>query len=242
MKKLFQLFLCVGILCTMFGCSKPKVDDEAIDRLLPAIKSMKDYKSFDYTVGFEALSMNASGTLSGSCIFDKNQYSLAIDFDIPGQTIQKLGEVYILDDMTYANILGQKGKQKLEIKDFSFGFDLDTIGFSKEEMKKSLKAASIDGNKLHFEVKDELIKDSMDQGNFNFEDANIQEITGFAMDVELENDSMSGLSLTFEGLSDGKETSISLYVTLKNINKKESIDFPKDMKDWPLKEGSLIGD
>lgn len=242
MKKLFQLFLCIGILCTMFGCSKPKVDDEAIDRLLPAIKSMQNYKSFDYTVGFEAPSINASGTLFGTCIFDKKQYSLTIDLDIAGQAISKLGEIYIVDDMGYANILGEKGKEKIDFSNTSFSFDLDTIGFSKKEMKNSLQAASIDGNKLHFEVKDELIKESMEKGSFNFEDANIQEITGFTIDVELENDSMSGLTLTFDGLSDGKETSISMYATLKNINKKESIDFPKDMKDWPLKESGLIED
>ena len=77
MKTLIQLFLCSTILLSMFGCSKPKIDDEAIDRIIPAVQKFAEVDSFDYELGFEAPLTN--GKLYGSCILDELQLSLFLD-------------------------------------------------------------------------------------------------------------------------------------------------------------------
>lgn len=232
MKKLFQLFLCVGVLVTMFGCSKSKVDDEAIDRIVPAIQKFAELDSFDYEVGFE--SPAANGKLYGSCLLEKMQLSLLVDLNAQGMKIDKFAELYIKDEMLYVSALGQKEKQNFEIPEtLNVSFDPETVSIDKKSLKENLEVASIDSGKLHFEVKEETIKEAIKNGELNASDAGIDEVESVVFDIELENDFIKAMSLTIGGKTDNEEVSVTAYLKLDNINQKKAIDFPKDMEKWP---------
>lgn len=232
MKKLFQLFLCVGVLVTMFGCSKSKVDDEAIDRIVPAIQKFAELDSFDYEIGFE--SPAANGKLYGSCLLEKMQLSLLLDLNAQGMKIDKFAELYIKDEMLYVSALGQKEKQNFEIPEtLNVSFDPETVSIDKKSLKENLEVASIDSGKLHFEVKEETIKEAIKNGELNASDAGIDEVESVVFDIELENDFIKAMSLTIGGKTDNEEVSVTAYLKLDNINQKKAIDFPKDMDKWP---------
>lgn len=232
MKKLFQLFLCVGVLITMFGCSKSKVDDEAIDRIVPAIQKFAELDSFDYEIGFE--SPAANGKLYGSCLLEKMQLSLLLDLNAQGMKIDKFAELYIKDEMLYVSALGQKEKQNFEIPEtLNVSFDPETVSIDKKSLKENLEVASIDSGKLHFEVKEETIKEAIKNGELNASDAGIDEVESVVFDIELENDFIKAMSLTIGGKTDNEEVSVTAYLKLDNINQKKAIDFPKDMDKWP---------
>ena len=232
MKKLFQLFLCVGVLVTMFGCSKSKVDDEAIDRIVPAIQKFAELDSFDYEVGFE--SPAANGKLYGSCLLEKMQLSLLVDLNAQGMKIDKFAELYIKDEMLYVSALGQKEKQNFEIPEtLNVSFDPETVSIDKKSLKENLEVASIDSGKLHFEVKEETIKEAIKNGELNASDAGIDEVESVVFDIELENDFIKAMSLTIGGKTDNEDVSVTAYLKLDSINQKKAIDFPKDMEKWP---------
>lgn len=240
MKKLIQLFLCSTVLFSMFGCSKPKIDEQAIDRIIPAVQKFAEVDSFDYELGFEAPLTN--GKLYGSCILDELQLSLFLDLTSNGMKSEKFAEVYIVDQTAYMNALGQKQKQKLEWGNMpSFSFDPETVGFDKEMFKENLKAASIEGETLHFELKDEIVQDASVKGDINFKEIGIDEVNNMIIDVELANDFFKSLTLTFEGLSNGEKVTVSAYLKLDSINEKKTLEFPKDLDTWPLAKSNNSG-
>lgn len=237
MKKLFQLFLCVGVIVTMFGCSKSKVDDDAIDRIVPAIQKFAELDSFDYEIGFEAPAAN--GKLYGSCLLEKMQLSLLLDLNAQGMKIEKFAELYIKDEMLYVSALGQKEKQNFEIPEtLNVSFDPETVSIDKKSLKENLEVASIDSDKLHFEVKEKTIKEAIKSGELNVSDAGIDEVESVVFDIELENDFIKAMSLTIGGKTDKEDVSVTAYLKLDSINQKKAIDFPKGMEKWPSAESN----
>lgn len=233
MKKLFQLWLCITVLFTMFGCSKSKIDDKAIDRIVPAVQKFAELDSFDYEIGLDAPSAKAK--IYGSCLLDKLQLSLFVDVEAEGMNMEKFLELYIVDNMLYNKGMGQKQKQEIKLNEsFKVSFDPDTVSFSKKDFKQHLKAASIKDNTLHFELKDETIKDAVENGNIDVAQLGIEEITDTMFDIELENDFIKGVSVTFTGLNNGEKTSITAYLKLNDINQKKTLELPKDIEDWPM--------
>lgn len=237
MKKICKLFLCIGLLFMTFGCSKPKVDDEALDQLISAVKKFSELTSFDYTIGIDIPVKDVKAELYGSCLLDGPQFSMMLDMDAEGQKLEKFIEFYFVDNTMYASFMGMKQRQKVDnledVLNISVQGSLDDI--NKEEMKKMVKEASINGNKLRFVIKDEFLKDSIEKGETDLSQLDIQEVTSASSEIELEDGFIKSAKITAEGLSNGKKTTVSTYLELGDINKKESISFPKDMKEWPLK-------
>lgn len=233
MKKLFQLWLCITVLFTMFACSKPKIDDEAIDRIIPAVQKFAELDSFDYEIGLDAPSAKAK--IYGSCLLDKLQLSLFVDVDAEGMNMEKFLELYIADNMLYTKGLGQKQKQEMNLdKTLKVSFDPDTVNFNKKDLKQHLKAASIKNNTLHFELKDETVKDAVKNGNIDVKELGIEEVSDTMFDIELDNEFIKSVSITFSGLNNGEKTSITAYLKLNNINQMKSLELPKDIEDWPM--------
>lgn len=139
-------------------------------------------------------------------------------------------------------------KQKTSLKDAmgtasipNVNFDADTFKMNKEDMKKFLKEASVKGNdlKLSFDVEKLNEETKKETEKNNVTDANV-EFKKLDMDVTLNNDFMEKAVITMEMTNTKGETKQemngTISLTVKDINKVSSIDFP-DFKDY--KEGSI---
>lgn len=232
MKKLFPLFMCLIVLCTMFGCSKPKVDDEAIDRIIPAVQKFAELENFDYEIGLQSPVTNAK--IYGSCILDQLQLSLFVDLEAEGMKSNKLAELYIADNMLYANGFGQKQKQEIDLQNMiPVSFDPETVSFDKDDLKKHLKKASVNNDTLHFEIKEDTVKDAVKSGDINVGELGLSEVNEVMFDIETKDEFINQISFTFVGLNDKEKATITVYVQLDNINQRKSLEFPKDMNSWP---------
>lgn len=127
-------------------------------------------------------------------------------------------------------------------------FDKKTFSLPKSEMKKYLKEASIDGNKLSlvFDV-DKINKESNKlaaKGNPLLSQADDTKMKEIKVDVTLKDKKISKAKMNFASSSivDGEETGDvkgSITLTLKNIGSNKKVEFPKDLDTYPLAEPEL---
>ena len=252
MKKLAALVLSFGMLFSMAACSGSKVSDDALDKLESSVKKFSEVKNANYSADMDMTvdKENAKIKLYGGFISETKkplQLSMIMDMEASGQKLEKYMQLFVKDDTMYLNMMDMM-KQKTSLKDAmgtasipNVNFDADTFKMNKEDMKKFLKEASVKGNdlklsfdveKLHEETKKETEKNNVTDANVEFKKLD--------MDVTLNNDFMEKAVITMEMTNTKGETKQemngTISLTVKDINKVSSIDFP-DFKDY--KEGSI---
>lgn len=206
----------------------------------------KHFPDTDMTVDKE----NAKIKLYGGFISETKkplQLSMIMDMEASGQKLEKYMQLFVKDDTMYLNMMDMM-KQKTSLKDAmgtasipNVNFDADTFKMNKEDMKKFLKEASVKGNdlKLSFDVEKLNEETKKETEKNNVTDANV-EFKKLDMDVTLNNDFMEKAVITMEMTNTKGETKQemngTISLTVKDINKVSSIDFP-DFKDY--KEGSI---
>jgi len=240
MKKIITLIACIGLLFSVAACSKNKIEDEALDKLEAGIKKFSEVTSFDYTIGADAPTMDGKVELYGTLLLkDKPELSATLNIDAQGQKIDKFMEIYFKDNMMYMSALGSKQKQKADMSGLSGNtLDPDTLKVDKEKLKESLDEATIKDNKLHLVIKKDLIKKSFEENGTNLSSVKIDEVTGMAMDIELEKDFMKSATITVEGKSEGKAATFQVYLKLDNINSAGDIAYPDDLDSWSEAESN----
>lgn len=242
MKKLAALFLCAGMLFSMAACGGSKVSDDALDKLETSIKKFSEVKSANYTAAMDVTAdkENVKLKLYGDFITETKkplQMSLTIDMEASGTKMEKYMQLFIKDDNVYMNMM-QMSKQKTTLKEMmgstpmpSFNFDADTFKMNKEDMKKYLKEASVDGDKLKLsfdpkKMNEEVTKaekeDKTSSSKVNFKK--------FDMDVTLKDGFMEKAVITMDATTTAGETKQEIKGTItletKNINKVTSINYP----------------
>lgn len=256
MKKLKVLLLSVGILFTATACGgeESKVSDKALDALETAIQNAAEMKSASYSLGINAKQEGEAidAEVHGAYNFESSlpEFSLVIDVSAQGSKVENFMSIYVDKEFTYMNMMNiQKEKKPLDmgmIPDLSF--DKKTFSLPKSEIKKYLKEASIDGNKLSlvFDV-DKINKESNKlaaKGNPLLSQADDTKMKEIKVDVTLKDKKISKAKMNFASSSivDGEETGDvkgSITLTLKNIGSNKKVEFPKDLDTYPLAEPEL---
>ena len=233
MKKLAALVLSFGMLFSMAACSGSKVSDDALDKLESSVKKFSEVKNANYAADMDMTvdKENAKIKLYGSFITETKkplQMSMIMDMEASGQKLEKYMQLFVKDDTMYLNMMDMM-KQKTSLKEAmgtasipNVNFDADTFKMNKEDMKKFLNE----------EAKKETKKNNVTDANVEFKKLD--------MDVTLNNDFMEKAVITMEMTNTKGETKQEMNGTIslsvKDINKVSSIDFP-DFKDY--KEGSI---
>lgn len=233
MKKVLTWLACAALLFMSSGCSSSSVDDAALDRLEAELKKFSEVESMDYTIGVESEDVKAE--VYGSFIAETKEISLAVDMEAQGQKVDKFMEMYFKDNFMYLSMMGMQQKQEADMSDLDgLGLDADTMQIDKESLKENLKAASLKDDKIHLEIKDDVLKKSMEEQTSNLSTLGIEEITGAAIDMECGDSLMNSLTMTFTGTGDGETKTFSVYVKFADVNQVKKIEYPKDMETWPL--------
>lgn len=222
MKKLAALVLSFGMLFSMAACSGSKVSDDALDKLESSVKKFSEVKNANYSADMDMTvdKENAKIKLYGGFISETKkplQLSMIMDMEASGQKLEKYMQLFVKDDTMYLNMMDMM-KQKTSLKEASVkGNDLKL---------------SFDVEKLNEETKKETEKNNVTDANVEFKKLD--------MDVTLNNDFMEKAVITMEMTNTKGETKQemngTISLTVKDINKVSSIDFP-DFKDY--KEGSI---
>ncbi len=240
MKKLLTVFACIGLLFSLSACSGSKVEDAALDQLETSIKKFGEVESFHYSFGVDMSKQNSKVEVNGTFLSEGPQMSMVVDMKANGLTMDKFMEMYLKDGMTYISTMGTNMKQDAGMDSFAgVSFDWDDFNMDKEELKENLEEATLSGDKLHLVIKDDLIKESMKAQTTNLTAAGLEEVTGMAMDIELENDFVKTATITLSGKdTKGNSATFEIYMNLNDINSAKDIAFPEGMEDWPLSDGS----
>lgn len=233
MKKLLKLAACLGLTISMVACSGSKVQDEALDQLETSIAKFSEISSFDYTVGVTSESDDVNLLVSGGFMSEDGiQFSCVIDLESNGTKMDKFMEVYLQDNMTYISMFGVKQKSEADLSSMAgFSFDGDTFKLPKEEIKKALSEAKKDGNTLHLVFSKDFIKEAM-ESNSTANTTGVSEISDLSIDVELENDFISKMTMNVTGKQKDKEITAVLTITISNVNNVTEIAFPSDLDSY----------
>lgn len=244
MKKLLALVLCTGILFTSAACGASKVNDKALDTLETSITKFADLKSSDYSIsaditqGEEKVNLKLHGSFNASTA--KPEMSMAIDMASQGQSIDNFLELYLKENNVYISIL-MAGKQMMPLDELTKGaaipkisFDKDTFKINKEDLKKFLKKASIDGDKLTLELdvaklNTEVKKASANAGAAS-KAAESTTFKKFNLDITLKDGFIkeAKINMDYSTLADGKSEDASgeLVFALDKINAVDTVKFP----------------
>lgn len=233
MKKLLKLALCVGFAISMVACSGSKVEDEALDQLETSIAKFSEISSFNYKVGITSETDDVNLQVHGGFVTEGGlQLSCVIDMEANGNKMDKFMEVYLKDDTSYISMMGIKQKSPADLSEMTgFSFDAETFKLPKEEIKKSLSEAKKDGNKLHLVFSEDFIKENMDTSS-EANSTGISEISALSLDVELENDFISNMTMNVTGKQNDKEITVALSITISDVNTVTEIDFPSDLDSY----------
>lgn len=236
MKKILTYFACAALLL-IGGCSSSKVDDAALDRLEAECKKFSEVDSMNYTIGVDMPSSEVKAEIYGSMILDTKEFSLAMDMEAAGQKMEKFMEMYLKDNMMYMSAMGTQQKQEADLSSLDdIGFDTDTMQFDKESLKENLSEASLKEDTIHMVIKDEVLKEQMEDKKDSFSTLGIDEVTQAAIDVECGEDLMQSITVTITGKGNGETQSFKIYVKFADVNQVKNIDYPKDIDSWPMAE------
>lgn len=243
MKKICKLICCLTLCLSLAACSSAnKVEDDAVKAFLDAVVKLQELESTSYEANLKA---NASGqdmeiTAYGDIINKKDdtQLSLIVDVTAQGQKMEKLFEMYIINDATYLSFLGQKQKQALnqEHKDELDAIENFDTSAGVDVFKPYLKSATKKGNSvdLVFDMEKlaelENTKEAIE--NYTYND--------FTIHLELEDGFISKVDLDIDLVE--KDTSMEMKatgtITLSNINSLTEISFP-DFSDYKESASAL---
>lgn len=244
MKKLITLIACFGLLFATTACSKEKVTDEALDQLESTISKTFEMKSFDYEI---EVSDGTTNTMVFRGAFQSEGaigLSLSMDVTAEEQSMKDMMQLYLKDDTMYMSTFGVKQKQPANLSQISgLSFDMDTLGFDKEALKTYLEEASLSGDTLHLSIKKEqlngvgeLAGNSLASiGDTSTDETKLDSLT---IDVQLQDDYISSLTIEGKGKQGTEDINAKITLTLNNINKVESIDYPTDLDTYVESENS----
>lgn len=233
MKKLLKVAASIGLAITMVACSGSKVEDAALDQLETSIAKFSEISSFNYNIGVTSKSDDVNVQVYGGFVSEGGiQLSCVIDMESNGTKMDKFMEVYLKDNMSYISMLGMKQKSEADLSEMTgFSFDADTFKLPKEEIKKSLSEAKKDGNNLHLVFSEEYIKEYMESAAKD-NPTGVSEISALSVDIELENDFISKMTMNVTGKQEGKEITAELSISITDVNTLDAVDFPSDLDSY----------
>ena len=231
MKKLFAFVVAVGIVVILGACSKQsEVSEEAFDILVSCSQKMGELESLHFSVGMDMMEQNSKMELNGSFISEGPQMSMVMALEAQGNSMNDFMELYLKDNMVYLSALGTKMAQPIEA---NIPMGSKGMEFDREELKKNLEEATVDGDTLHMVLK----KEWLEMGNAQLKQmatASDAKINNIFWDIELEDDYMTKMALTLTGTDEkGKAFEFVINVVLDQFNSVEEIDFPQDLDEWP---------
>lgn len=257
MKKLTALALSAGMLFSLVGCGGSKVSDEALDAFEVAIQNIADMKSADYDLKMDIEQDKNTGlaTISGSYNFETAdpQFSMKMSLSSGGAKIDNYAQMYLNKDGMYTNMMNQL-KTKSPIEDSlkampSFSLDKETMKVPKEELKKYLKEASLDGNNLTLEFDTDKIKEEMNSlSKLNptvSAAASALAVEEFKMVITLKDKKIANadLDISMSQTEKNETTTMKAKVVLafKNVGANKKVVFPKDLNTYVEDTSGLLG-
>lgn len=256
MKKLSKLVLSLGLALTMAACSsggeaKDVVDDKALDKVEAIMKKTESYKSGEYDGNLKMAlkagkeSFDYKIGLTGGYI-DDSQLSLSMSMEAAGQKMDPFMAMYMKDNVMYVNAMGQKSQSAVTEESKSpvgdLGVDKETMGLNKKDLKKQLKAATLDGNTvtLKFDTKNmnEDMKKSLQEATSSVSGDADMSLSSMTLKINADKkDIIKSITLKCKGKMEvsGQKADLEISGSLKmdGVNKTTELTFPDDLASYP---------
>lgn len=243
MKKIASLLLAIGVLFSIGGCSKNKVEDEAITAFIESFTKLSDVNSFELVADFKAEVENSSGsgTLHGEVIVDKEnpQAAFSLDLESDGTPLNDFASVYIKDKTAYISFMGMKVKQTMDIEnsitdEVIENANTDNDDLNIELIKPYFKSASKSGETIEMEFDIEKLKELSKENN---ENADVQDIESMKVKETVEDGTFKSIEIDVKvgGTTPG---TVTFTISLNKLNSVESINFP-NLDDYIENSNSL---